>query len=323
MSRLTLSSPLVEQLLRSDYRVLVTGASGWLGRASLEMLSGAFGDRFDERVACFGSSARTLHLRGGLSIDQLPLPEMGVVGSGRYVLLHFACLTKDKAGNLSRDGYLAANRSISALTRAAAERVGVDRLFLVSSGAVYQALRAPADSAAAHPYGAIKLEDEALFHGFAREKAGRRVVTARLFNLSGPYINKTDAYALSSFIEQARGGADAAIRINAAHRVVRSYVGVGDLLNVAFAHLLGDCREPYDCFDTAGEREVEVVELAEIVKAVVNPTSSIIRPALSSGKEDRYVGDGALFGSLANRYGVGLRDLREQVRETAEYLGDL
>jgi nucleoside-diphosphate-sugar epimerase len=321
MSRLTLSSPLVEQLRRSDYRVLVTGASGWLGRASLEMLSGAFGDGLGERVSCFGSSARTLQLRGGSSIDQQPLSEMGAVGSGRYLLLHFACLTKDKAVGLSRDDYVAANRSISALTRAAAERVGVDRLLLLSSGAVYQALDAAVDSAAVHPYAVTKLEDEMLFRGFAREKTGRRVVTARLFNLSGPYINKPEAYALSSFIEQARGGANTAIRINSAHRVVRSYVGVGDLLNVAVAHLLADRGEPYDYFDTAGEREVEVLELAEVVKAVVNHASSIIRPALLPGKEDRYVGDGAIFRSLANRYGVTLRDLREQVRETAEYLG--
>jgi len=105
--------------------------------------------------------------------------------------------------------------------------------------------------------------------------------------------------------------------------VIRSYVGVGELLNVAFSHLLREAGDPYDCFDAAGDREVEVFELAETVREIVNPDISITRPPWSFAEADRYVGDPAKFSSLASLYCVPLQDLRGQVFETAEYLDAL
>ena len=322
MSRLSLSDSLVERILDSGYRVLITGATGWLGRASLEILGRVYGKGFVGSVNCFGSSRQTVHLRDGLSIDQQPLAAMGSVDRGRYILLHFACLAKDKVAGMSLDEYVATNRAISRISREAAERVGVDRIFLVSSGAVYQAMATTEPPSEPHPYGIMKLEEEHLFSSFAYDHAGSKVVTARLFNLSGPYVNKIKTYALSSFIEQIRDqGVGATIRINAPHPVIRSYVGVENLLNVAFAHLFDDTTAAYDHFDTAGDGEVEIFELAEIVRSIVNPAASILRPQFSAARADRYVGDGSKFRSLAVRYGIPLHDLHQQIRDTAEYLG--
>ncbi len=324
MTGLAFVPSIADRLLRGEYHVLISGASGWLGKASLEMLSNVYGDRFHDRVACFGTAPRALAMRNGLSIDQGSLGSMPCVERHRYILLHFACLANDKVSTMPLADYLARNRAISSLARAAAERVGVERVFLVSSGAVYRALAAPKVAASAHPYGALKLEDEVHFRRFAEDRTGRKVVTARLFNLSGPYINKLGTYALSSFVGQAReGGAGATIRINAGHPVVRSYIGVGNLLNVAFSQLLDDRAEAYDYFDTAGEREVEVQELADIVRAVVNPDAAVIRSPQESAQPDRYVGDGTRFRALAALHGISLDVLNQQVRDTAEYIESL
>lgn len=43
-------------------------------------------------------------------------------------------------------------------------------------------------------------------------------------------------------------------------------------------------------FDTAGEREVEVQELADAVRAVVAPAATVQRPAFSPQNADSYVG---------------------------------
>jgi nucleoside-diphosphate-sugar epimerase len=323
MSALSLSVPLVGRLVRSDYRVVITGASGWLGQASFEMLSGAYGKQFNERVKCFGSLARTLRIRGGQLIDQRPLPEMQALDNHPTILLHFAYLTKEKAASMSLDEYVATNRTISRSTYQAAKGIGVDRIFLVSSGAVYQAMAAAPLLQPVQPYGALKLEDEALFSRFAHESEGARVITARLFNVSGPYINKLGSYALASFIEQARQRhLGACIKINADHPVIRSYIAVENLVRVALSHLLDDATDPYVCFDTAGDREVEVQELAETVRYLVNPDITISRPALTSVVADRYVGDGTMYRSLAARHGVVLHDLEQQVRDTASYLNE-
>ena len=46
-------------------RVVIVGAGGWIGKATLELLADALGDRFSGRVAAFGSSDRELDLGNG------------------------------------------------------------------------------------------------------------------------------------------------------------------------------------------------------------------------------------------------------------------
>lgn len=319
MTRLALPERTAARLRESDYRVLVTGASGWLGQAALEMLARTLGPGWAERVHCFGSSPRRLELRDGLVVTQRPLAEMASLPRRPSMLLHFAYLTREKVSGMSPEDYVATNRAISAQTAEAAEQVGVDRVFLSSSGAVYAAMAAPQSADPSLLYGRLKLEDEALFAAYAARATGRRVMTARLFNLSGPYINKLGSYALSSFIEQARH--NSTIEIRAPRPVIRSYTGVENLLGVAFGGLLADAGEPYLCFDTAGEREVEVQELADMVRTVVNPATVVQRASLARSGADRYVGDGRRYRMLMADHGVTPHDLLRQVADTAEYLG--
>ena len=320
MTRLELPEHVAAQLRDGGCRLLVTGASGWLGQAALELLARALGPRWGDQVQCFGSASRTLSLRDGLQVVQRPLAEMATLPRRPSILLHFAYLTREKVSGMSPHDYMATNRAITQQAAAAAERVGVDRVFLTSSGAVYAALEAPASTDPALLYGRLKLEDEALFERFAERIPHCRVMTARLFNLSGPYINKLGSYALASFIEQARRGSR--IEIRADHPVIRSYTSAETLLGVAFGGLLAASGENHLRFDTAGEREVEVQELADTVRAVVAPAATVQRTAFSPDGADRYVGDGQLYRALAARLGVVEHDLPRQVRDTARYLID-
>ena len=318
MTRLVLPEHTAARLRNSGYRVLVTGASGWLGQAALEMLAHTLGPRWTERVQCFGSTSRSLELRDGLVVTQRPLAEMATLPCRPSMLLHYAYLTREKVTGMSPEAYVAVNRAISRQTAEAAGRVGVDRVFLTSSGAVYAAMAAPGTTDPSLLYGHLKREDEDLFAAYATHAAGRRVMTARLFNLSGPYINKLGSYALASFIEQARRGGK--IEISAAHPVIRSYTSAANLLSVAFGGLLADDGDPVLCFDTAGEREVEVQELADVVRATVNPEAAVCRTSMLPVSADRYVGDGRRYHALATDYGVLPHDLPRQVADTAEFL---
>lgn len=321
MTRLELPEHTAVRLRDSGYRVLITGASGWLGQAALELLATALGPRWGDQVQCFGSTARTLRLRDDIQVVQRPLAEMTTLPSRPSILLHFAYLTREKVAGMSPHDYMATNRAITQTAAAAADRVGVDRVFLTSSGAVYAALAAPASINPALLYGRLKLEDETLFERFAARDSGRRVMTARVFNLSGPYINKLDSYALASFIEQARRGSR--IEIRAGHPVIRSYTSAENLLGVAFGGLLAASGENHLRFDTAGEQEVEVQELADAVCAIVSPAATVQRLHLSpDGAADRYVGDGHFYRALAARLGVVEHDLPRQIKDTARYLID-
>jgi UDP-glucuronate decarboxylase len=315
MTPIALPPALAARLKASHWRVIVTGASGWLGRAALESLAHGLGPDWLGRVEAFGGSARVVALRDGAAVRQRPLSELGALPSRPSLLLHFAYLTREKVAGMSPDAYVATNREITRTVLEAGTRAGVERAVVTSSGAVHAALAAPESPDPALLYGRLKLEDEALFAEFALAAPARRALAVRLFNLSGPYVNKP--YALSSFIEQAAAGR---IGVQARSLVTRSYTSAANLLGVGLGHLLVDAAEPFRCIETAGDRDVEMGDLAEAVRAVVNPSAVIHRAPLDDSPADRYVGDGRVYRELMGRYGVAEHSLPRQIADTADYL---
>lgn len=320
MSRIVLPSTISNRMRASHWRVLITGATGWMGQAALEMLVDTFGEYWRERVFAFGSHPRTWALRDGTAVRQQPLAELLTLPKAPSLLLHFAYLTREKTREMTAEAYVATNRALSQLAVQGGGIVGVERVFLTSSGAVHAALAEPDDPDPELLYGRLKLEDEAMLESFTHAAPARRAIIARLFNLSGPYINKLDSYALASFIRQARMGH---IEIRATHRVIRSYTSAANLLGVALGRLLVDDGEAFLCIDTAGDQEVEVGELARIVRELVSPYATIESAEREGEPIDHYVGDGAHYRRLLGEHGIAEHSLRRQIADTAEYLAQL
>lgn len=318
MNRLTLTPTLAECLRNSDWRVLVTGAGGWLGQAALELLADALGTEWRERVFAFGSGERSLVLRDGSEIRQQAMAMLPTYPHRPSLLLHFAFLTRERAMSMPAKAYIATNRALSQLAAEGGAAIGVERAFVASSGATHAALAKPQDADPGLLYGKLKLEEEALFQRFAQHTPGRRAFVARLFNLSGPYINKP--YALASFIDQARNGR---IHVCATHPVVRSYTSASNLLGVAMGQLLADDAPPFFRVETAGDHEVEVGALAGMVRDMISPDAAIERGECAEGPIDRYVGDGTDYRRLIVEHGIAEHALRQQIADTAEYLASI
>lgn len=304
----------VEQALADcPARIVITGAGGWLGMATLELLKAALGTDFAARIACFGSTRRNLRLIDGTMIEQSPLAEMVLLDSRPSLVLHLAFLTKDRAEAMAADDYAAANRKLSATVLAALDIIGAEAVFVASSGAAARA-DDPAAPCAMRLYGQLKRDDEQAFADWAI-RHGRKAVIARIFNLSGPHINKHDSYALASFILDSLAGRP--IAIQAPHPVVRSYVAARELMSVVFARLLDD-GAGVTRFDSGGV----AMELAEVAAAVAGIVRNVPveRPARPSGPADSYTGDAAAYRALLDQYGIASVDFPRQVAETAEFL---
>lgn len=192
------------RLARDDWRIVLVGAGGWLGLATLEMLLELLGDDFTARVACFGSRERRLGLRGDRWVEQQPLNALDDLPHRRSLVLHNAFLTQEKAKAMPLEEYRAANTAISEQVLNVLDRIGAEAVFVPSSGAVYLAGEPGAEDSK-RVYGQLKLQDEVRFAEWA-DRGGRRAVVARIFNLSGPYINKQSSYALACFVADALAG---------------------------------------------------------------------------------------------------------------------
>jgi nucleoside-diphosphate-sugar epimerase len=302
-----------------DVCFAVVGATGWLGRATLDILDSVLGPQFAQRVIAFGSRGREIKLRTGRTVRICPLDNLGnLPGEKCYVFLHYAFLTRDKVSTYSHDDYVAGNAAITdAVTRAIAARKTIG-LFIPSSGAVYRTDGTLNDDIAANPYGALKLRDEAHFGQIAAQ-LGISLAITRIFTLSGPYINNVNTYALSSIILDILRGCPVTLR--ASHPVIRSYVAIFDVIDLALCILSDREQRMAKPFDTAGEREIELGELANLSATVLGrPDIRIERPPLREEPADRYVGEETTMRARAARYGIALVPLAHQINETADYL---
>jgi UDP-glucuronate decarboxylase len=300
----------------------VIGATGWLGQATLDILDSALGPQFAERVIAFGSRGREIKLRKGRHVRIHPLDNLvNLPADKRYLFLHYAFLTRDKVATYDHNDYVADNAAITdAVSRTITTRKTIG-LFYPSSGAVYSKDGTVDDNIAANPYGVLKLRDETHFSQLAKQE-GIPLAIVRLFNLAGPYINKVNTYALSSIIlDVLRGGP---VTLRASHPVIRSYVSILDVIDLALC-TLSDREQPIaKPFDTAGEREIELGELAQLCATVLGrPDIPIERPRPSLEPADRYVGDGAVMRARAAGYSMPLASLLNQINETADFLRGL
>jgi nucleoside-diphosphate-sugar epimerase len=312
---------LATKLRDGGYRFIVTGARGWLGRASLDLLESALGAKVEERVVAFGSSPGVVKTRGGASVPVLRFDDAASLRRQPTLLMHYAYLTKDRlVGGLPVETYRRQNAEIRDTVRGWLEPLGITRIFLPSAGAVYSALGTVDDRDGRGDYGRDKLEDEAQFAA-ARKRLQARLLIARIFSVSGPHINKHDSYVLASIILSILRGQSIALR--AQRPVYRSYVSVVDLITIAIGWLLRSDAPEQITIDAASHEIMEVGELAKRAALVLGARGATIqRPVVNMRDPDRYVGDPAQLMRLAAMLGVPLSNIDEQVRETAAYLAE-
>jgi nucleoside-diphosphate-sugar epimerase len=302
--------------LRAEpYRIVVAGAGGWMGLATLEALSQLLGDEAKGRVVCFGSSHRDLTLRNGASFEQFPLPQIADLPPKASLVLHFAFLTQEKAAHMSAEAYVEANRAISDHVINSLDRIGAVGLYVASSGAIEMADRPGANPNKAL-YGRLKLQDETRAREWAITSQ-RRTVISRIYGLSGPYMNKIDAYALGCFIMDAL--AERSIIIKADHPVFRSYVALNELMSIVFG-LLTDGGIGTTLFDTGADRGLEMGEIAAAVVSALDHRAGVQRPPITRSERDWYVGDGCVYQALRDALKVDAVGLADQVRQTARFL---
>ena len=124
---------------------------------------------------------------------------------------------------------------------------------------------------------------------------------------------------LSSIIWQAISSNE--IRINSSHKVIRSFVAISELISL----ILGIFSREYEgrlfLFDTAGDQELEIEDLALEVKNILSSSSVIVRPKFDDRlNQDRYVGSRARYQHLLSEFNITNLSISNQILLTYEYM---
>jgi UDP-glucuronate decarboxylase len=302
---------LAARLRDGEERIAVTGATGWLGRVTLDLLREALGpDAFGQRVSAYASRPRVVD-----GIDVRALAALAEAEPGPEVVVHYAFVTREHATVEGLDAYVAANLQISLDVLRALGRGGVRGFFYTSSGAVYDAAGRLETDLRANPYGALKHLDELAFAQACRV-AGSGCAIARVFNVSGPHMAKPRLFALGDLVLRAL--AREPLVVKARHPVRRSFVAAADVAALGLSLALAGEDA---VFDTAGERVVELGELAALVGAEVGrDTLAIERDYDPDAPAHDYLGRAGEMSALARRHGLSMAGLEQQIRDTAAAL---
>ena len=237
---------LASQALGND-RILVTGASGWLGRTALDLLA-----PLALPTLALASRARIIRV-ADREIECRAWDDREVAAFAPTVVLDCAFLTRGRVADMPLDEYVATNRTMTERLVYATQLPGVRLALTVSSGAAvhpHDALDGPIED---NPYGYLKREAEYRLAEAAAE-SGAVPVVARAWSISGAHVQEPQGYALGSMIRDANAGA---IRIMARRPVFRRYVLAEELLALGIAEGgVGPAT-----IDSGGEL-VEMAELA-------------------------------------------------------------
>ena len=305
-------------LIPEQYGVVIVGATGWMGRATIEYFRRVYGDAILERIWALGSRARTLPLANGGKVNVQSLDSPKIPNDLPVLLFHYAFLTKDKVAGRTEHEYVSANMQIRDGVAALLKHLDVKGFFMPSSGAVYRAIEGGGANDETL-YGNMKLEDEGVFCKLAKAR-NIPCVIPRVFNTAGPFINKFEHYALAAFIVDCVKQNH--FRINADIGVWRSYYDVSDIIelgiNLLMSELDGCC-----IFDTVGAEIVEIGELAQrVVRLVGDKNTRVTRPYVKSAKfgESYYVGRPDAIREYERKFHLNPLTLDAQILETAAYI---
>lgn len=265
---------------------VLTGSTGWFGTAFMDLVS-----LQNHPLAVLKSSRDSRVYRFG-RLDRVEGPDYLPNTADFY--FDFAFVTQDKllrppldskTANLNDD---LIQKSIEILKSG---RFG--RYSGVSSGA---ALNPEGPGS----YGHAKASFEELY--FEQRSDQDRV--ARVWSVSGGFCSKPDVFAFANFMNQARNGSS--IRIEAPGRVFRRYCAIEEI----FAGLCSEKSPPL--FNSGGEL-IEMEELAEAVRFVINPKAEVQRDRDFGVVDSIYSHRESDFEDLMRSIGLTPMSLLEQV----------
>ncbi len=289
---------------------MITGASGWIGRATLEYFYKIFQDDIEKFIFPISASQKNIKLSNNFSIKTYDY-QYNFDKNKAYVILHYSYPTKARLETLSDDEFNKNCQQIKTSISKIIQNYQIKSLIFPSSGAIYNQNNL---------YAKNKIDDE-LYLLELSEKYNFNIMIPRIFNIGGPFINQPQIYALNNFILQTK--ANKKIIINANNDVFRSYVHVNNLIDLFFKWLIDKDKETPLIFDISHPNKIEIKKLAEKICEVLKINCEIISPNYNSQNlSDDYVGDSAKIMSLCKKYQIDLADLDQIILDTNLFLNN-
>ena len=289
--------------LRSDDRVLVTGAGGWFGKTAIAMTR-----KSGLGLLATGSKDQQIDVDGqGQSVNAQSLEVIAAFEP--TVVIDTAFVTRERLPALGHKTYVETNQKLIDQSLAIAALPSVRKYIGFSSGATMHLAGHTSFSLEENPYAAQKRIYESKISEIA---AGLQsdISVARVWSVTGSYCTKPQIFAFTDLIAQAKLGL---IEIKANHLVFRRYCALEDVLALA---MLPSAPGGDPIFNTGGEL-IELSELAKIVVDLVNPNAEIRRRIDPLLTPDDYYSDSKDWDELVQSADLARDSISDQITRVA------
>jgi nucleoside-diphosphate-sugar epimerase len=289
--------------LRSDERVLVTGASGWFGRTAIAMTR-----KSGLALLATGSKDQQIEIDGqGQSVQAQSLEIFAAFEP--TVVIDTAFVTRERLPALGYKAYVETNQRIIDQSLDIAALPSVRKYIGFSSGATMHLAGHTSFSLEENPYAAQKRIYESRISEIAGA-LGCDISVARVWSVTGSYCTKPDSFAFTDLIAQAKLGL---VEVKAKHPVYRRYCSIEDVLALA---MLPNEPGGHSIFNTGGDL-IEIGDLAKLVVELVNPNAEILRQIDPKLKSDDYYSDSKDWGALLQSANLAKDSISDQVTRVA------
>lgn len=289
-------------------KVLITGATGWLGHAALQAITKVLPEVKSEDLNLYASRER-IHSDptfGLVKINEFASSEHTPKNIDLFIAL--ALKTRDYAIEMDEEDYLAGNKDLIEKHIELMKASNPKKIILISSGVVSKYLEGswPLD-----PYTEIKLLEEKLFNEFAKQ-AGSKLIVLRLWGATGELMTEPLKYAIGDLIYQAE--INNQIIIKSKREVFRRYTDATQIFQV----LIRGLQNNFSGTLNSGGVTVEIESLARLIVNNYQKSIEIIRKLETGSKPDLYVPTDSEFDNLAKSVGINLLSLEEQITLTTK-----
>jgi nucleoside-diphosphate-sugar epimerase len=300
---------LLREKLTPYRQIVITGASGWLGGETIELLFDLFEEEFEERVTIVSNIPRDLRIQNKV-LTSIGWDEFKSLRS-IDLLIHFAYLNQDKAKMLGLSEFIDLNRTITSdVSIFLSCNPGCDLLFASSGAAKFY----PANIDSSNPmevYAGLKTESE---HVYLQNKDLASVLNMRIWNVSGSRLNISSPYALSNFFRQALETGRIELVGNA--QSSRTYVDIKEMMMV---YLLSLEKGQKITMDSGGFKVTFLGLASKILKELhLDQTLLILNGEHES--ESHYNPDISNFNKKAFEFKLELSNISSQINHLTKVI---
>lgn len=289
-------------------KVLITGATGWLGQEYLYREYSKYGASFLNNFILVGSSARTIKLFGIFPVQVYSLEDVNEFKNIQGII-HLAFVLRHRVQEFGTQDFLYHNEIITNKVVEIVKKVEPNWMVNVSSGAIFDRPTGEYEKdPQANPYGYGKRQEELALLEIASVQ-NIPLVIGRLWGASGFKMPVNPAYALSDFVQSALTNGE--INIYSNFEVFRRYCDAGEFLDV----LVSEASSGHSLVMNSGGPLHEIEDIAQMIVSTIGK-GKINRPLLENKQIDDYYPRESTYEKLAKKNGIELASMPIQIQRT-------